>query len=204
MTTQPLSVPRQTTTTHASASFKEHTSPLYRRSVVPTENVDIPKENPKIVANKQQSMEEKLGNFLDVAVSMLKSGISSDKVMAYVRERFAEIENPHRALEEELAKLVEAHTPPNGEYYGERGDRKEFSVAFFHRVYGRFYKTGLLHSHQLRAMDFSLYELVLKLRNQIPLPTKRDANDKLLSSMPSNKEVIRMARVITRRNKAVV
>lgn len=118
------------------------------------EELDKNAKNPKIVVNKQQSMEE-LVMALERALSMAKQpAAKAGEVISYVREQFENIENPHRALELELARLVEAKTPPNGEFYKTRVDKSELAVAFFHRVYGRFYEAGVLYKHQLRAMDF--------------------------------------------------
>lgn len=167
------------------------------------EELDKNTKNPKIVANKQQSMEE-LVMALERALSMAKQpSAKADEVISYTREQFENIQNPHRALEQELARLVEAKTPPNSEFYRTRNDRKELAVAFFHRVYGRFYEAGVLYKHQIRAMDFSLYSLLAHEREQLVIPTKKDANDKKLLEISSHQEAWRVARLISRRKKEV-
>ncbi len=102
-------------------------------------------------------------------------------VVAYIREQLENIENPNRALELELARLVEAKTPPNTEYYSTRHDKSELAVAFFHRVYGRFYKQGVLYKHQLRAIDASLLNMLGHHSAEVQLKTKKDFNTTIAS-----------------------
>ena len=167
------------------------------------DKLDKDGENPKIVVNKQQSMEE-LVLVLERALSMAKNpSAKAEEVISHIIEQLENIQNPHRALELELARLVEAKTPPNGECYKTRTDKKELAVAFFHRVYGRFYEAGVLYKHQLRAIDFSLYSLLAQMRDQLSIPTKKDANDKMLSKLPSHKEAFRVAKLVSRRRQVI-
>lgn len=46
-------------------------------------------------------------------------------VIAHIRERLQEIENPHLSLERELEHLVERKKSPNGELYSRRPDKSE-------------------------------------------------------------------------------
>jgi len=74
----------------------------------------------------------KLREILEHALLMENQpGTQADEVISYIREQFENIENPHRALELELAQLVEAKRPPDDEFYKTRNDRKELAVAFF-------------------------------------------------------------------------
>lgn len=165
--------------------------------------VDNDEKNYKIVVNKQQSMEELVLALERALVMAKKPSAKADEVISYTREQLENIQNPHRALELELARLVEAKTPPNGEFYKTRTDKKELAVAFFHRVYGRFYEAGVLYKHQLRAIDFSLYSLLAQMRDQLSIPTKKDANDKMLSKLPSHKEAFRVAKLVSRRRQVI-
>lgn len=119
-------------------------------------------------------------SFLRQQIQSLESGTLIGQVVSSTKERLADIENPHRALEEELARLVEMRIPPSGEYYKTRNDKSEFAMTFFHRVYGRFHEAGLLYRHQLRVIDFPLYEALARLKDSLIIPTKSDAISKLL------------------------
>lgn len=146
-----------------------------------SKKVDIDPDLPKIVANKQQSMEE-LVIALERALLMAKQpSAKADAVISYTREQFENIQNPHRALEQELARLVEARTPPNDEFYSTRHDKSELAVAFFHRVYGRFYNEGVLYKHQLRAIDASLLNMLGHYSAEVQLKTKKDFNTTIAS-----------------------
>lgn len=163
------------------------------------EKLDRDGKSRKIVDNKQQSMEE-LVSVLEHALSMAKSPLAkSGEVIRYTREQLENIQNPHRALERELAQLVEAKSPPNGELYKTRTDRKELAVGFFHRVYGRFYVAGVIYKHQLRAMDADFAHLLAQYKVAPQLPTKQEANDAALAKFSSVEEVIRLASAATRR-----
>ncbi len=138
------------------------------------EELDKKTKNPKIVVNKQQSMED-LVLALERALSMAKQpAAKAGEVISYVREQFENIENPHRALEQELAMLIEANTPPNGELYNLRAEKSESTVAFFHRVYGRFFDAGILYRHQLLRMDAALVNALGHHKSEIKLKTKKD------------------------------
>lgn len=167
------------------------------------DGLDKDGENHKIVANIQQSMEE-LVLVLERALSMAKQpSAKADEVISYTRAQFENIENPHRALEQELARLVEAKTPPNSEFYKTRNDQKELAVAFFHRVYGRFYEAGVLYKHQLRAMDAHFTHLLAQYKEAPQLPKKQDANDVALAKIGAVNDIVRLASAAVRRKNAI-
>ena len=123
-----------------------------------------------------------------------------EQVVSYTKERLADIENPLRALEEELARLIEAKTPPNGEHYKTRQDKFEPALAFFRRVYGHFYDAGVLrYRTQLRAMDPNFAHLLAQFKESVPLLIKREENDEALAKLSSPNEAMRLASVAFRR-----
>lgn len=164
--------------------------------------VDNDEKNYKIVVNKQQSMEELVLALERALVMAKKPSAKADEVISYTREQLENIQNPHRALELELARLVEAKTPPNGEFYKTRADKNEFAVAFFHRVYGRFYEVGVLYKHQLRAMDADFTHLLAQYKEAPQLPKKQDANDVALAKIGAVNDIVRLASAAVRRKNA--
>jgi len=147
-----------------------------------------------------QALTEVLGH---AEAMMQVPGISADAIISYITEAIDRIQNPHRALEQELARLVDAKTPPNKEFYKARADKSELAVAFFHRVYGRFYEAGVLYKHQLRKMDFNFYDSLSKAKGAPSLPVKKEETDKklqrLMSSNPT--EIIRLASALASRER---
>ena len=142
----------------------------------------------------------KLAQRLQDQVNSLMNGKSISEVSKDLERIIQELKNPHLALEIELAKLVEAKTPPNGEFYKTRADKNEFAVAFFHRVYGRFYKAKVLrYKSQVQAMDADFAHLLGQYTQSIHLLTKREENDEALAKFGSFEEVMRLASVAVRR-----
>lgn len=133
--------------------------------------------------NEPDTPKDPLGLMLQNVSEMRKNpSIPTDQIIAFIKEQIHNIENPHRAMELELTKLVESKTPPNGELYKIRADRSELAVAFFHRVYGRFYEAQIIYSHQLRTMDLELYTRLanLKTLERPLLPSKAEFNERLM------------------------
>ncbi len=152
-------------------------------------------------------------NALKKLVSLLEEALVRAKTpeaeagdcIKFVQDGFAGIMNPNLAIQKELAQLVEAKTPPNGEYYKSRVDKNEFAVAFFHRVYGDFYEAKVLrYKSQIQAMDPDFAHLLGQYTNSIRLLSKREENDEALARIGSFGEVMRLASVAARRKSAAV
>lgn len=127
---------------------------------------------------------QKLITLLEGALAQAKkSDAQVQPVIEFIKDGIENILNPHKALENELAQLVEAKMPPNSEVYNRRADKSELAVAFFRRVYGRFYDAGVLYSHQLRALDANLLNLLNQYKGSVDLPTKRAFNDRIASQI---------------------
>lgn len=65
-------------------------------------------------------------------------------------------------LESEVAEMLRNGKPP--EFYGERTDKKEMSIGFLHRVYGRFLLKGkeLIYLNDLRKLDPKFVDVITK------------------------------------------
>lgn len=148
---------------------------------------------------------KKLITLLEGALAQaMKSDAQVQPVIEFVQDGIENIMNPHKALENELASFIQAQTPPNGEFYKFRADKSELAVAFFYRVYGRFYEANVLFQHHIRSMDRDFYDNFLKAKDRPNLPSKSDSVDRDLARVvaPSMRDLPRLSVALRRRTMA--
>lgn len=93
------------------------------------------------------------------------------------------------ALEAEVAAMVERGRAP--EIYGERADKRELSIAFLRRVYGKYLEKGreAIFLHQIRKLDYKFVEVLTKacLKEGVDIgdlvPRKSARTDRIVSSL---------------------
>lgn len=125
-----------------------------------------------------------LGEVLYTNLVSSLAGTDSQTLINEVKQEVSNLENPHHALELELARLVEARVPPGGALYVERENKTVSALEFFYSIYESFYKAKILYSHHLRAMDLDLYTRIKnsKSPDRPILPSVTEYNEHLLQA----------------------
>ncbi len=138
---------------------------------------DLSSKSYKAGMNEVGEIAEILSSWDSNAVSRLAEDLRSGKLAQ------------HYAVAAEPAKTTDRSSPPDGQFYANRPNRRESAPQFIERVYGGAgWLTGSFTRADLRKIDpeadigLRNWEKNHKQRAPIDLPTKQEANDRLLAS----------------------